>query len=294
MIEIPGLAPGISIAAARRALAGAFRAAGLDSPDLDARILAGEALGLDHSALAANAERTLSGEEVAKVAALGARRLKREPVARIIGRREFWGLDLRVSPATLVPRPDTETVVECALAAIDDRMRALLIADFGTGTGAILLALLLELPNATGIGTDISAAALSVARSNAIDTSLAARAHFAACHYGAALRAPFDLVVCNPPYIASGEIAGLDPEVRDHDPRLALDGGTSGLDGYRVVIADALRLLSPKGILVVELGAGQAAEVAAIMRAGGLTPEPPKPDLSGHFRALLGRPAMRG
>jgi release factor glutamine methyltransferase len=145
-----------------------------------------------------------------------------------------------------VPRPDTETVVETALAAIPDRMRALRIADFGTGTGAILLALLLELPNATGIGTDISSAALAVARRNAVDTNLAARARFAVCHYGAALRAPFDLVVCNPPYIASGEIAGLDPEVRDHDPLLALDGGTSGLDGYRAVIADAHRLLGPR------------------------------------------------
>jgi release factor glutamine methyltransferase len=292
--DIPGLTPGMSIAAARRALAQAFRAAGLDSPDLDARILAGEALGLDHSALAANAERALNEEEIAKVAALGGRRLKREPVARIVGRREFWGLDLRVSTATLVPRPDTETVVESALAAIPDRMRPLRIADFGTGTGAILLALLLELPNARGIGTDISTAALSVARGNAVDTGLAARAHFAACHYGAALRGPFDLIVCNPPYIASGEIAGLDPEVRDHDPRPALDGGITGLDGYRAVIADAHRLLAPKGILVVELGAGQAEDVAALMRSGGLAPETPKPDLSGHFRALLGRPAMRG
>jgi release factor glutamine methyltransferase len=294
VIDIPGLAPGMSIAAARRALAQAFRAAGLDSPDLDARILAGEALGLDHSALAADAERALSQEEISNVAKLGARRLKREPVARIIGRREFWGLDLRVSPATLVPRPDTETVVETALAAVADRMNPLRIADFGTGTGAILLALLLELPNATGIGTDISTAALLVARGNAVHTGLAARSHFAACHYGAALRAPFDLIVCNPPYIASGEIAGLHPEVRDHDPRPALDGGISGLDGYRAVIADAHPLLGPKGILVVELGAGQAEDVAALMRSGGLTPEAPKPDLSGHFRALLGRPAMRG
>ena len=294
MTNIPGLAPGMSIAAARRLVTQAFRDAGTDSPDLDARLLVGHALGLDHTALASNSERALTSEDVSAVAALAERRLAHEPVARIIGRKEFWGLDFAVTGATLVPRPETETVVEAALAAIPDRSLPIRIADFGTGSGALLLALLSELPNAIGIGTDLSAAALRVARDNAGRLGFTSRAHFVACDYGAALRGPFDLVVSNPPYIASGEIAGLDAEVRDYDPRLALDGGTSGLDGYRSVVADAGRLLAPTGILVVELGAGQASAVETVMREGGIVAECPKADLAGVFRALLGRPAMRG
>jgi release factor glutamine methyltransferase len=292
--NIPGLALGMTIAAARRAVTQAFREAGLDSADLDARLLVGHALGLDHAALASNGQRQLTEAEAASAAALAQRRLAREPVARIIGRKEFWGLDFAVTSATLVPRPDTETVVEAALVAIPDRSLPLRIADFGTGTGALLLALLSELPKATGIGTDLSAAALTVARDNALHLGVASRADFVACDYGAALRGPFDLVVCNPPYIASGEIAGLDAEVRDYDPRLALDGGLSGLDGYRAVVADAGRILSAHGILVVELGAGQASSVTDLMREGGIVADSPKPDLRGHFRALLGRLAMRG
>lgn len=294
MTNLPGLAPGMTIAAARRVLTQAFREAGLDSADLDARLLVGQALGLGHAALASNGQRQLADEELSAVAALAKRRLAHEPVARIVGRKEFWGLDFAVTNATLVPRPDSETVVEAALAAIPDRSRQMRIADFGTGTGALLLALLSELPHAVGVGTDFSAAALAVARDNALHLGLASRADFVACDYGAALRGPFDLVVCNPPYIARGDIAGLDAEVRDYDPRLALDGGASGLDGYRAVVADAGRILSPPGILVVELGAGQASSVAALMREGGIVADGPKPDLSGHFRALLGRLAMRG
>jgi release factor glutamine methyltransferase len=292
--NIPGLAPGMTVAAARRAVTQAFREAGLDSPDLDARLIVGHALGLHHAALASNGQRQLTEAEAASAAALVERRLAREPVARIIGRKEFWGLDLAVTSATLVPRPDTETVAEAALAAIPDRSLPLRIADFGTGTGALLLALLSEFPHAAAIGTDLSAAALAVARDNALHLGLASRADFVACDYGAALRGPFDLVVCNPPYIASGEIAGLDAEVRDYDPRLALDGGLSGLDGYRAVVADARRILSAQGVLVVELGAGQASSVTDVMREGGIVAERPKPDLSGHFRALLGRLAIRG
>lgn len=290
MSQIPGLVPGISIGAARRMVTQAFRNGALDSPELDARVLMGHALGLDHTALASNSERKLAGAEAAAIAALAARRLAHEPVARIVGSKEFWGLEFRLAPATLVPRPETETVVETALDAIQaNGARALRIADFGTGSGALLLALLSELPHATGVGTDISPAALATARDNAGRLGFASRAHFVACDYGAALRGPFDLVVSNPPYIASADIAGLAPEVHDHDPRAALDGGASGLDGYRAVVADAGRILAPKGILVVELGAGQASPVAGLMRQGGMFAEDPRADLSGHFRALLGR-----
>lgn len=293
MKNIPGLAPGMAISAARRVVAQALRHAGLDSPELDARLLVGHALRLDHAAVVSNAERELTDEEVFALDALAARRLAHEPVARIVGRKEFWSMDLSVTPATLVPRPETETVVEAALAAIPDRSLGIRVADFGTGTGALLLALLLELPNAKGIGTDVSVAALAVARENASRLGLATRASFVACDYGAALHGPFDIVVSNPPYIASGAITDLDPEVRDYDPRLALDGGNSGLDGYRAVVSDAARILSSEGFLAVELGAGQAASVEALMRESGMMAETPKPDLSHHFRALLGRPGLR-
>ncbi len=205
----PESAGACTVAEARRALAQKFRVAGLDSPDLDARILVGHALGLDHAALAAAGARALGAAERAAIAALAARRLAREPVARVVGRTEFWSLPLRVDAATLVPRPETETAVEAALAAIDSygtRAGVGRIADLGTGSGALLLALLTELPNATGIGTDTSLEALAVARDNARRLGLS-RAQFVACDMAAALGAPFDLIVSNPPYIASGAIA---------------------------------------------------------------------------------------
>ena len=205
----------MTIAQARRALADAFRNAGLDSPELDARLLVGHALRLDHTALAASPDRVLSAADERAIDAFKQRRLAREPIAHILGTQEFWGLMLRVTPATLVPRPETETIVETALAAIDDsgpRTRTLRIADLGTGTGALLLALLSELPNAFGVGTDMSADALAVARGNAEQLGLASRARFVRCDFGAALASGFDLVVSNPPYIRSGDIAGLPPE----------------------------------------------------------------------------------
>jgi release factor glutamine methyltransferase len=281
----------------RRHVAQTFRARALESPDLDARVLVGHALGLGHAALASAAERVLTAQEIEAISALTARRLAREPVARILGAKEFWGLEFRLTPATLVPRPETETVVETALRALDAggaRGRALRIADLGTGSGALLLALLSELPHAAGIGTDLSAEALATARDNARRLGLAARAHFAACDFAAALGGPFDLVVSNPPYIASGELAALEPEVREHDPRLALDGGRKGLDAYGVIAADARRILAPDGILVIELGAGQERPVTTLLAGGGIAAVGAEPDLSGHFRALLARPRATG
>jgi len=280
---------GASVADARRRLADRFRAAGLDSPELDARLLIGHALGLDHTALVAAAARPLAERAAADSAAFAARRLAGEPVARIVGAKEFWGLPFVVTPAVLVPRPETETVVELALALIDgggERARPLRIADIGVGSGAILLALLSELPNATGIGTDIAADALAVARHNAERLGLAARTTFAASHYGSALQGGFDLVVSNPPYVASRDIAGLAPEVRDHDPRRALDGGADGLAAYREIVADAPRLLKDAGHLVVELGAGQQKDVAFLLARGGLATAALRHDLSGMARAL--------
>jgi len=281
----------LTITGARRLLAERFRGAGLDLPELDARILVGHALSLDHTALAARGDRVLNANERSAIFAAGDRRLKREPVARIVGSKEFWSLTLRIDATTLVPRPETETVVEAALAAIDARgarRQALRIADLGTGSGALLLALLTELPNAFGIGTDASLGALRIARDNA-QRLAPARAAFVACDMGAALGGTLDLIVSNPPYIASGDIAALDPDVRDFDPRAALDGGPDGLAYYRVVAASAPSLLKPGGALVVEVGAGQVEAVAGLFSSAGLAPAPPYTDLHGVPRALLAR-----
>jgi release factor glutamine methyltransferase len=287
------LSPDMTVAQARRALTDAFRQGGLDSPELDARLLVGHALGLDHTALAAEPGRRLDGREAQAISALAARRLKREPVARILGEQEFWGLALRLNAATLVPRPETETVVETALAAIErrgPRSRALRIADLGTGSGALLIALLSELPNAHGVGTDIGDAALTAARDNAQRLGLGSRAEFTIGDFGATLTGAFDLVVSNPPYIESGIIATLPPEVR-HDPRRALDGGADGLDCYRTIAGQVPKLLSAGGDLVVELGIGQEAAVAALFHSAGLMPSPARPDLAGIPRALHARVA---
>jgi release factor glutamine methyltransferase len=291
---VPRLDALISVGGARRALARMFAAAGLDTPALDARVIVGRALALDHAALAGAAERALDAQERERIAAMAARRLAREPVARIVGVKEFWGLPLRVSPDVLVPRPETETVVETALAALDregKHVRPLRIADLGTGSGALLLALLSELPNAFGVGTDLSVAALAVARDNAERLGLAARAAFVACDFAVALAGPFDLAVANPPYVASGELAQLAPEVRDHDPRLALDGGPDGLGAYRALAADAPRLIGVGGHLVVEVGAGQAAAVAALFSQQQPVDVTGASDLAGTPRALHIRPA---
>ena len=292
-----GISPGTTVAGARRILTDAFRAAVIDSPALDARLLVGHALGIGHAALVAAAQRELTATEAAHIAVLATRRLAREPVARIIGEKEFWGLRLRLGPAVLVPRPDTETVVEAALAVIDARgwrHRDLRIVDLGTGSGALLLALLSELPGALGIGTDIDRSALLVARDNAARLGFADRACFAACSFGAALGGPFDLVVCNPPYVATDDIAALDPEVRDHDPRAALDGGADGLAAYRALALDARRLTGPYGHLVVELGAGARRDVVAIFSAAGWAISAARVDLAGVARALHIHPPQSG
>jgi release factor glutamine methyltransferase len=284
---------GQTVEVARRTLTARLNDGATDSAELDSRILVGAALGLDLTGVISAANRVLTSNESTRLEDLARRRLAGEPIARILGLKEFWGLPLRLSAKTLVPRPDTETVVELALEmlrAVPDSDRALRIADLGTGSGAILLALLSELPNACGFGTDISEAALCTASDNAVRLGLASRATFVACDYAAVLSGPFDLIVSNPPYIRSADIAGLATEVRDHDPLAALDGGTDGLDGYRRLIPQASRLLAPRGVLVVEAGDGQASAIGELMTAAGLTQQQPaKADLAGVLRAVAGR-----
>jgi release factor glutamine methyltransferase len=287
-----GALPARGLDGARRDIARRLKACGIDTPDLDARLLVGHALGLDHAGLAREGGRLLAAAEIALIEALVERRLAREPVARIAGFKEFWGLPLGLGPSVLVPRPETETVVEEALAAIDQggsRQRALRFADLGVGSGAIMLALLSELPNAFAIGTDRDQAALAVARGNATRLGLASRAAFVACDFGAALADGFDLLVTNPPYVKSGDIAGLDAEVRDYDPHGALDGGPDGLAAYRAIAADARALLNPNAHLVAEIGCGQRDGVVALLAAAGFCAIAVAPDLAGISRAVSAR-----
>lgn len=289
MSIVPGLKAGVSLAEALRRTAQIFRIAGIDEPEADARVLIGHALRLDRTKLVAQGERDLEAREVKAIANLAARRLKREPVARILGEKEFWSLPLTVTPAVLVPRPETETVIEVALDVLardGRRMENLRLLDIGTGSGALLLALLSELPHAVGTGTDISADALVAARANAARNGLADRCQFVACDIAAAVIGSYDLIVSNPPYITSSDIDALALEVRGHDPRIALDGGGDGLDAYRAIAGEARRLLAPGGWLIVELGAGQKPFVHSLFTNAELVVDGVRVDLAGMPRAL--------
>jgi release factor glutamine methyltransferase len=263
-----------------------MKTAGLDTPVLDARLIVQHALGIGWDTLYLKEDQPLSEDERARLESELARRVAHEPVSRIVGRRHFWTLDLAVSPDTLDPRADTESLIETVVAAIPERSQPLKILDLGTGTGAILLALLAEYPNAAGLGVDLSEGALDVARDNAESHGLGQRASFAAGRWADGLAGPFDVIVSNPPYIESGELAGLAPEVREHDPVLALDGGADGLDAYRAIIPAIPSLLSPGGFAVLEIGAGQADAVTRIARENGLSPNGRRADLGGIERAL--------
>ncbi|MBV9347204.1 MAG: peptide chain release factor N(5)-glutamine methyltransferase [Pseudolabrys sp.] len=284
-MRIAGLKAGATVAAACEALAELFRGSGIDSPQADARILVSHALGLSRARLIAEADRELESREIDAIATRAVRRSVREPVARIVGTKEFWSLPFAVTPDVLVPRPETEIVVELALERTP--VTSLRILDIGTGSGAILLAVLSERTAMSGVGTDVSEAALEVARMNAASLRLDQRCEFVACDIASKVNGTFDLVVSNPPYIPAADIAALEPEVRNHDPRRALDGGPDGLDFYRAIATDARRLLAPGGALIIELGHGQEAAVAALFKQAGLTvPDPARKDLAGISRAL--------
>ena len=288
---------GQTIETARRALTARFESAAIESAALDARMLTGHVLGLDLTGLITSAQQRLTENESAQLEAVARRRLAGEPVARIVGEKEFWGLPLKLSPATLVPRPDTETVVELALELLradGATSRPLRIADLGTGSGAILLALLSELPMAQGFGTDISELALQTAAANALNAGLANRAAFIGCDYASGLSGQFDLIVSNPPYIRAADIADLAVEVREYDPHAALDGGADGLDAYRALIPQAAGLLAPGAALVVEAGEGQSGLINGLMTLAGLAPTgDPKVDLGAIPRAVAGRKMPR-
>lgn len=268
----------------------AFRVAGIEEARIEARLLLGHVLGRKPLSLPLDAHRVVSGEDAVRFRALVARRAAHEPSAHLTGTRGFWTLDLAVTADVLIPRPDTETIVACALHHAGERSAVRRVLDLGTGSGAILLALLSELPSAYGIGLDRSAAALAVARRNAETCGVGERAGFVRGDWAAAIGARFDVVVSNPPYIDRATIATLAPEVALHEPRAALDGGEDGLDAYRALLPELPRLLAPGGIAVLEIGFGQAESVSALARAAGLAEVELRRDLGGVPRAFAVRP----
>lgn len=256
-------------------------AAGVESPRLEARLLLAHAAGLSPAGLLRDLRQPVDAPGYEE---LLARRAGREPLAYLLGTREFWSLSFLVSPATLIPRPDSETVVEAALAAHPAPRRVL---DLGTGTGCLLLSLLHERRDAWGIGTDLAPDAALLARANAERLGLADRAAFVCTDWSASLSGRFDLVVSNPPYIAGPDVAGLMSEVAHWEPRRALDGGADGLDAYRRLCALLPEVLAPGAAAVLEVGAGQAVGVTNLARVAGLVPTSMRHDLGGVERALV-------
>lgn len=269
---------------AKAALAAAvprLRAAGVDDPARDARLLLAHALAVDPGRLTlVLADDLTPAQEAAYEAAIAARAARR-PVAQIIGQRQFWGRSFQVTADTLDPRPDTETLIEAALSApFDD------LLDLGTGTGCILLTLLAERPAATGLGTDLSAPALAVAQENARRLGLADRTRLIQADWFSGIGGVFDLIVSNPPYIALAEMPDLAPEVRDHEPHSALTDGADGLEAYRRIAEGAPERLRPAGRILVEIGPSQGAAVAALFRGAGLFEVAILPDLDGRDRVV--------
>lgn len=277
---------GDALAAARSRLA----AAGIPDAATDARVLAQSAFGGDRAFLLTGRTAAPPPHGWTVLQAMVDRRVNGEPVSRILGCREFWSLPLRITPDTLDPRPDTETVVQVALERIGGRDRPLTLLDLGTGSGCILLALLSELPRASGIGIDRSAGAVRVARGNAEALGLSDRCRFAVGDWASAIRpSSIDMAVCNPPYVRAGSIDHLQPEVAQHDPRNALDGGADGLAAYRELAPALAKVLRPGGLAVLEIGIGQADSVARLLKGVGFNNLCKNLDFSGTLRCVSGQ-----
>lgn len=267
-----------------------LKTAEVEAPHREARVLLAHALEVDQAAIIGYPERAVP--DPAPFLALVERRVQGVPTAQLLEQREFWSLPFRVTPDTLIPRPESESLVEAALAVLTAKDLATpLILDLGTGSGCLLLALLSERSDARGIGIDRSAAATEIARGNADHLGLADRAHFLVSDWASALSGRFDIVVSNPPYIASGEIDGLQPEVARYEPKLALDGGDDGLSCYRVIAGELPRLLRPGGAVFLEVGAGQWEPVAALLETTGLRVSKPIRDLAEISRCVAAQVA---
>lgn len=278
-----------TVAATLRDATARLKAAGIETARLDAILLLAEALGWNPDQVRLEPDSALPADAADRFAGFLRRRIAREPVSYILGRREFRSIEFRVSPAVLDPRPDTETLVEAVIARVPFRYAPLSIVDFGTGSGCILLSLLQALPNAVGVGVDLSFDALEVAKQNADRLGLGRRAIFCPGNWGDGLEGPYDLLVSNPPYIETKAIAGLAPEVAMFEPRLALDGGADGLDAYRRLIPDMARLARPGALVALEVGRDQAHAVARLLEAEGLSGIETVSDLAGIPRVVIGR-----
>jgi release factor glutamine methyltransferase len=278
-------------AALLRPAAETLEAAGVEDAAREARLLLALATGVAAGMLVVDPGRIVSDEDADAFTGMLARRAAREPFSQIAGVREFWSRDFIVTPDVLTPRPDSETLIETALAMKPDRAAALRVLDLGTGSGCLLLTILAEYPNATGVGVDLSANALAVAAENASRLGLAARVDFVTGGWDAAPPDPFDLVLCNPPYIRSADIESLAPEVRQYDPVLALDGGGDGLENYRALAPVLKRVLSPAdGLALVEVGAAQDVDVKEIFEDAGLSVPAVRNDLAGIGRCVVATP----
>ena len=277
-----------TLLAAWKAATARLQAAGVESPTIDARLLLEAAGPVSRAEILAEPHRALEADAAERLAAYVERRARREPVSLILGRKGFWKLMLKVGPGVLTPRPDTETILDVVLAQFPPE-RAFSVLDLGVGSGAILLAILAERPLARGLGVDASEDALAVARENAASLGLAGRAALLRGDWTVGLgEASFDLVVANPPYIPTADIEALDPEVRDYDPTLALDGGPDGLDAYRRLAPEILYVLKPGGRFAVEVGAGQASDVETLFRGAGAEAVSRHRDLANRDRIVAG------
>ena len=265
--------------------------AGVEQPRRDARLLLCQALGSGPAGLISESGRILGSDERRRADSLLARRAAREPVARIIGQREFWSLPFALAPATLDPRPDSETLIDSVLAELNEADGALMVLDLGCGSGCLLLALLSELPEAWGLGIDIAAACPTTARNNAAYLGLADRSAFLQGDWGDTLAPGWDVILCNPPYLRSAEIEGLEPEVAHFEPRRALDGGPDGLQAYQQLLPQVARLLKPRGLAALEIGPGQALPVGRLAEKNHLDVACITKDLAGRDRCLILRPA---
>ncbi|HJQ60478.1 MAG TPA: peptide chain release factor N(5)-glutamine methyltransferase [Vineibacter sp.] len=263
--------------------------AGIAEGRLEARLMFGEATDWSLEKIVAERDAAVPSDVVARIERLAARRLAREPMSHILGWREFWSLRFKITADVLTPRPDSETLVAAVLEAIPDRSARLRLLDLGVGSGCLLLALLHELPNATGVGVDRSARALVVARQNARSLGLAERAELRAGDWGEGVEEVFDVVVSNPPYVPSDDIETLDPEVSEHEPWLALDGGADGLDCYRRLVGELGYLVRPGGLVALEVGKGQSQTVSRLVRAAGFRALSIHNDLAGIARVVLAR-----
>ena len=283
----------LSLVSAWKAAQEQLKTARIDSPAIDARLLVEAATEASRLEILTDPHRPLTAEQSATLAGYLERRLRREPVSRILGRKGFWKIMLNVTPDVLSPRPDTETILDIAMLAFEPA-QAFSMIDLGTGSGAILLAVLADRPGATGVGTDISSEALAVAKENAANLDLDSRATFLRTEWAAGFGDhSFDLVVSNPPYIPSDDISGLDPEVRDHDPVLALDGGPDGLQAYRDLAPEIARILKPTGVFAVEIGWDQGEAVKALFEAAGFSDVKVVKDLGDRHRVVTNGPDPR-